>query len=157
MPTLKSPERAAKIAASKRGRPRPASVVEALRKANTGKKATAETRAKMSHAHKLRCTRPPAAGTPWTVDEDGLLGTMRDADVAIRTGRSENAVSHRRKVLGIGAFTKRSPRGEPILWTSAKDRLLGSMSDGDVARKLRCAPMTVFYRRKRLKIAAYRG
>jgi len=30
------------------------------------------------------------------------------------------------------------------------------MTDIDLARKLRCSPMAVFYRRKRLRIPAYR-
>lgn len=44
----------AKIAAAKRGKPRPPHVVEAMRLANIGKKHTAETRAKMSAAHKRK-------------------------------------------------------------------------------------------------------
>jgi len=31
------------------------------------------------------------------------------------------------------------------------------MPDTDLARKLRCSPMAVFYRRKRLKILAFRA
>ncbi len=156
MPTLKSPERAAKIAASKRGQPMPHHVLAALLKANKGRKVSAEARRKMSEAHKRRGTRPPSAGVPWTADEDALLGTMKDGDVAERTGRSEEAVSSRRYVLNVAAFTKRRPRRAPATWSAEKDRLLGTMPDGDLGRKLRCSPMAVFYRRKRLKIAAFR-
>ena len=41
----RDPERCAKIAASKRGKKRPAGLMEALRQANIGRKASAETRA----------------------------------------------------------------------------------------------------------------
>ena len=53
-PTLKNPERAAKIAAAKPGKPRSAETIKAMRRANIGKKLTVETRAKMSAAHKRR-------------------------------------------------------------------------------------------------------
>ena len=106
MPALKSPERAAKISASKLGKRRPASVGEKIRKARLGTKATAETRERMSEAHRQRGTRPPAAGVPWTADEEALLGTMRDSDVAERTGRTLTAVRARRYALGVEAFGK---------------------------------------------------
>lgn len=154
---LGSPDRAAKIAAAKRGKPRPANVIEALRKANLGRKLTAEHRAKMSADHKRRGTRPPAAGVPWTAAEDVLLGTMKDRDVAARTGRSEAGVSERRYELGMPPFTRRATRGIPIAWTEAKDQLLGTVSDVALARRLRCSPMTVFYRRRRLNVPPFRG
>ena len=55
------PERAAKIAAAKKGKPRPPHVIEAMRSANIGRKHTVETRRKMSEAHKRRGTMPPKA------------------------------------------------------------------------------------------------
>jgi len=57
----RDPARRAKIAAARRGKPRPPEVIEAMRQANLGKKLSAETRAKMSAAHKARGTWPPAA------------------------------------------------------------------------------------------------
>jgi hypothetical protein len=155
-PALKTPERAAKIAAAKRGKPRPAHVIEAMRAANTGKKASKEAREKMSEANKRRGTRPPAAGVPWTAEEDALLGTMKDKDVAARTGRTDGAVSDHRYVLGVPAFVKRAPRGKSVEWTPAKERLLGTMPDTVLARRLRCSPMMVRWRRKRLGIPAHR-
>ena len=50
----RSPERIAKLAAAQRGKPRPPHVIEAIRKARLGRKASAETRRKMSEAHRLR-------------------------------------------------------------------------------------------------------
>lgn len=54
MASLKSPERSAKIAAARRGKPRPPHVVEAMRKGRTGKPHTEEVRAKMREAHRAR-------------------------------------------------------------------------------------------------------
>jgi hypothetical protein len=51
---LASPERAAKIAAAKRGKPRPRHVIEAMRRGRLGKPHSAETRRKMSEAHRRR-------------------------------------------------------------------------------------------------------
>jgi hypothetical protein len=58
------PERRAKIAEAKRGKPRPPHVGEALAAAHRGTKHTEETRRKMSEAHKRRGTRLPKAGRP---------------------------------------------------------------------------------------------
>ena len=157
-PTLHSPERAAKIAAANRGKSRPAHVIEAVRWANLGRKASAATRQKMSEAHRRRGTQPPAMkGPPWTPEEDALLGTMRDRDVADRIGRSEGAVADRRYVLDVSPFVKRKPRGQMVTWTLAKDRLLGTVSDSALARRLRCSPVIVFKRRRRLRIPPFRG
>lgn len=51
---VRDPERRAKIAAAKRGQPRPPHVLEALLKANLGKSASAKTRRRMSETHKRR-------------------------------------------------------------------------------------------------------
>jgi hypothetical protein len=58
------PTRREKIAASKRGRPRPAHVLEALRAANLGRPLSDETRQKLSEAHKKRGTRPAGSWSP---------------------------------------------------------------------------------------------
>jgi hypothetical protein len=60
----RDPVRRAKIAAAKLGKPRPPEVIEAMRRANLGRKLSAATRAKMSAAHKARGTWPPAARKP---------------------------------------------------------------------------------------------
>jgi hypothetical protein len=58
----RDPVRRAKIAAAKRGVPRPPHVVEGMRQRMLGKKLSKTTRAKMSAAHKARGTWPSAAG-----------------------------------------------------------------------------------------------
>jgi hypothetical protein len=96
----RDPERRAKIAAAKRGKPRPAHVREILREC-ASQPHTEESRRKMSRTHKRRGTRPPRAGPAWTPAEDALLGTMPDAEVADRTGRTVMAVRVRRSLLGV--------------------------------------------------------
>ncbi len=93
----RDPERCAKIAASRRGKPRPPHVHEILRKANLGRKASEETRRKMREAHRRLGTRPPAAGVAWTPEEDALIGEMPVPEIAARTGRSQAAVRCRRR------------------------------------------------------------
>ena len=78
----RDPGRRRKIAAAKRGKPRPRHVIEAMRRANRGRKLSAEHLAKLSAAQRKRGTWPPAAGRPWTVWEDRLLGRLPPAAVA---------------------------------------------------------------------------
>lgn len=54
--------RRTKIAVARKGKPRPASVVAKMRSRMLGTSASAETRRRMSEAHKRRGTRPPKAG-----------------------------------------------------------------------------------------------
>jgi hypothetical protein len=93
------PARREKIAAARRGSPRPPHVVEAMAAGRRGKPHDAETRRRMSEAHKRRGTRPPAAGRPWTPAEDALVRTLPPAEAARRTGRALEAVYSRRAVL----------------------------------------------------------
>jgi hypothetical protein len=98
----RDPERRAKIAAARRGKPRPRHVIEAMRAANLGRPLSEETRRKMSEAHRRRGTRPPKAGRPWTAAEDTLLSAgMSAAEVAKRTGRTLTAACKRRGQLGL--------------------------------------------------------
>jgi hypothetical protein len=55
------PGRCAKIAAARRGKPRPPGLMQALHAGNRGRKASAQTRQKMSEARERRGTRPPRA------------------------------------------------------------------------------------------------
>jgi transcriptional regulator with XRE-family HTH domain len=63
----------------------------------------------------VRCTRqrrsePPRRGRIWTPQEDALLGTMRDQDLAGILGCSKMTVANRRWKLRIEAFVKAPPR-----------------------------------------------
>jgi hypothetical protein len=98
-----SPEANAKKAAWRKGRPIHPKALAALERCR-GQKPSKTSRRKMSEAAKRRGAWPPAAGRPWTAEEDGLLGTMPDAEVAKRTGRSLGAVRDRRYARGIKRF-----------------------------------------------------
>jgi hypothetical protein len=93
------PARRAKIAAARRGVPRPSHVMEPAHAARRGSRHSEETRRRMSEAHKRRGTRPPKAGRPWTPAEDGAVLTLPPAEAARRTGRSLGAVYGRRAAL----------------------------------------------------------
>ena len=97
----RDPARITKIAAAKRGKPRPRAVIEAMRRANLGRPLSAEHRRKMSEAHKRRGTNPPAAGRPWEPWEDALLLQLPIREVVAKTSRTEAAVKARRVVLGL--------------------------------------------------------
>jgi hypothetical protein len=92
--------RNAKIAAAHQGRPKPPHVIEALRQANLGRKASARTRHKMSEAQR-RGQAIPIQRRAWPPEEDALLGVVPDAEVGRRTGRGEDAVRSRRARLLI--------------------------------------------------------
>lgn len=97
----RDPERREKIAAAKRGIPRPPEVIAKIRAANLGRKHTAAARRKMSVAQRKRGQRPPMAGPAWSVAEDELVRTLPAKEAARRTGRSLSAVYWRWQVLGL--------------------------------------------------------
>jgi hypothetical protein len=108
------PQRREKVAAAKRGKARPRHVIEAMRQARIGKQHTDEARRRMSEAQRARGARPPAAGRPWEPEEDALLGTMPDEEVAQRTGRTLDAVKCRRVKMDVDGFyrkRRRKPQG----------------------------------------------
>jgi hypothetical protein len=106
----RDPGRRAKIAAARQGKSRPTHVIEAMRQAHLGKPLSAETRRKMSEAHKRRKSWPPAAGRPWTAKEDELVRKLRPAEAAKQTGRTLSAVINRRFKLGVPDGRARAAR-----------------------------------------------
>ncbi|MBW3597738.1 MAG: hypothetical protein KY475_10740 [Planctomycetes bacterium] len=108
--------RRAKIAAAKRGKPRPAHVHEALRKANLGKRLSESTRRRMSETHRVRGTRPSWIGEPWTEQELELVRTLPAPEVVRRTGRTLSAVYSQRSKLrlpdGRGTRYRQRKRGQ---------------------------------------------
>jgi hypothetical protein len=74
----------------------------------------------------------------WTANEDRLLGTMPDRELAKRLGRSRDATIGRRRKLRISPF---SPHGRR--WSRLEDELLGTMSDRTLARKFERSAKTV--------------
>jgi hypothetical protein len=105
-----NPKRRAKIAAALRGRNRPASVVEALRIANLGKRASKAARRHMSEAQMRRTNRKTAKS--WRAWEDDLLRTVTPNEVAKRTGRTLAAVWGRRNKLQLPDLRTKAARQE---------------------------------------------
>jgi len=50
-------------------------------------------------------------GKPWTPEDDAVLGTLRDAEAAERTGHTLDGVRDRRRELGIPGFRAHEPSG----------------------------------------------
>ena len=97
----RDPERCEKIAASKRGKPRPQHVIDAMREGRTGKPHTEEVRKLLSELSRRRGARPPKAGRPWTAEEDALVWSLPAAQVAEQTKRTLSAVYTRRYELNV--------------------------------------------------------
>jgi hypothetical protein len=116
------PERRAKIAEAKRGKPRPPHVGEAVAAAHRGKRASEATRRKMSASHKRRGTRPPKAARPWTAEEDALAARCRRRKCpGGRGGRSRRSTtgggcSKCRTEGGPGLESRRLGRGPCAAW-----------------------------------------
>jgi hypothetical protein len=104
-----SPEANAKKGACWRGQPKPAHVLEALRRANVGRKLTEEHKAKIGAGLRRGGHRPPK-GKVWEPWELALVGTLPDEEVAERTGRSVLAVSGKRCLLRLEKPDRRGRR-----------------------------------------------
>jgi hypothetical protein len=149
----RDPERCAKIAAAKLGKPRPPKVLAAMAAAKLGTRQTQATRRKLSVIHKRRGTWPPAAGRPWTKQEDELVRTLRPAEVVKQTGRTLNVVSARRRALGLpdGRANRRLPMSLPGRWTPKEDELVRRLTAGEAARRTGRTLTAVYTRRSVLE------
>jgi hypothetical protein len=94
----RDPERCAKIAAARRGKPRPPHVIQAMTEARLGSHHTDEAKAKTSATHRQWGTLVPGTRV-WTSEEDQMALTLPAAEVAQRTGRSLAAVYIRQSAL----------------------------------------------------------
>jgi hypothetical protein len=74
---------------------------------------------------------PAAFGRPYTAEEDKLLGTMPDEDLARQLDRPPDGVAARRVKLGIDKFN-----AQRLAWTKEEDALLGIVPDEEIARAL---------------------
>jgi hypothetical protein len=79
----RDPERRAKIAAAKCGKPRPPHVGRAVAAAHRGKRLGEETRRRMSRAHRRRGTLIPGT-ISWTTEEDEWVRTLPAEEVSRR-------------------------------------------------------------------------
>ena len=106
----RDPVRREKIAAARRGKPRPQHVIEAMRAGRLRKKVSGVTKAKMSESHKRRGTRPPWLNQPWAEWENELVRTLPAAQVAQQTGRTITAVREQWQRLGLPDRRTKSER-----------------------------------------------
>jgi hypothetical protein len=88
---------------------------------------------------------PGYHGPRWTAEQLALLGTLPDAEVAGRTGRTPNAVRLMRERLGIP-----NPAGNR--WTVEGVALLGTLHDREVAHRLGRSLASVTQKRCKLGI-----
>jgi hypothetical protein len=97
----RDPERRRKIAESRRGKPRPRHVIEAMRKGRIAKPLSPDARAKISAALRERAKVFVPSGRRWEAWEDELVRTLSSPEAARRTGRSLDAICMRRRKLGV--------------------------------------------------------
>jgi hypothetical protein len=71
-----------------------------MRQARIGMRHTEESRRKISEAHRRRGKLVPGT-IVWTPEEDELLKTLPEEEVARRTGRTLKAIYTRRQRLGM--------------------------------------------------------
>jgi hypothetical protein len=80
----------------------------------------------------------------WTGEEDRLLGTARDEEIALQINRTPDAVRARRNILGIPACNVTYSRP----WTAKEEALLGVVPDRLLAKKLNRTFIAVQARRE---------
>lgn len=83
---------------------------------------------------------------PWRAEDDAMLGTVSDQEIARRLGRTTSCVKARRIRLGIASYCRR--------WTPAEDVVLGKVPDEKLARRLGRTVEAIHARRERLGIPA---
>ena len=150
------PERNARIGAAKRGTRHTPQTKAKISRAKQGRKHTAEARRNMSAGQRRRAENlATAKGPPWTAEDEALLGTAPDEQVAIRLGRTFYQVRRRRRRLRIPSYIRHKPHAPRWAWTAEEDRLLGTMSDAALAERLGCLLLVVFRRRRKLGIPAH--
>ena len=88
----------------------------------------------------------------WTAAEDALLGTMRDEEVASRTGRPLSGILQRRHNKNI-PLTVRQKR----LWSPVEDKLVGTAPDAEIAARLQRPIKSVQGRRLEVEATTLRG
>ena len=155
------PEARRKLAEARRGKPQPNSVIEALRRANLGRKATEETRRKQSEAQRARATSSPRPRRGWAEYEDSLCRTLAPGAVATLTGRSLHAVYLRCHRLGLPdrraeAHRERGPIRTVQRWNEAEDDLVRTLSPQEAAQQTCRSLDAVRQRRGRLGLSVDR-
>jgi hypothetical protein len=94
------------------------------------------------------------AAVVWSPEEIALVGTLPDAEVARRIGRSRAAVSKKREALGRPALTKTPAGARPLLWTATEDEAVRTLPPREAARRTGRTVHAVHSRRRKLGVAA---
>lgn len=92
----------------------------------------------------------------WTRRALALLGTLSDRDVGAELGVTHGTVGTKRRVLGIAPFHPPPHLKFVKVWRRREEALLGTMSDRELAERLRCSTPAVSQRRRELGIPAFR-
>lgn len=88
-------------------------------------------------------------GTPWTEEEEALVGTDTDGAIAEQLGRTPMAVRNKRRALGIAPFREHAHD-----WTDRELAILATMSDEDAAEQIGVSRQTLQKKRRSLGIPA---
>jgi hypothetical protein len=100
--------------------------------------------------------RPRRPNIEWTDEMLALLGADSDAAVARELGVHVASVARKRRELGIPAF--HAPRHDNFRrfpWRPEHMALLGKVSDGELAKRLRTTRTTVRYKRQQLGVPPF--
>jgi hypothetical protein len=97
----RDPMRREKIAAARRGKPRPKHVIAAMQKGRRAKPLSEAARRKMSDDRRRRGVRPPWLNPAWSAADDEAIRTLSAAEAVKATGRTLSAVYTRRSQLGV--------------------------------------------------------
>jgi len=92
----------------------------------------------------------------WTPAMIGLLGTAPDRTVATILGVNHGSVYRKRKLLNIAPFQAPSHESAGYAWSLRALRLLGKMSDRDLAKRLGIPVTTVQFKRSMLDIPPFK-
>lgn len=91
----------------------------------------------------------------WTPEEEALLGTRPDEEVAQLLRRTVSAVQDRRIRLGIEVFREDGSRARAP-WSTSEEAMLGTAPDEEIAQKLKRTVLAVKVRRGRRGIPLFR-
>lgn len=98
---------------------------------------------------------PQRSPIMWTDEMLGLLGTASDRAVAAMLGIGTGGVQRKRKLMNIAPFMEPTHVPEGYSWPPKALRLLGKMSDRDVAKRLGITATAVQFKRAVLSIAPF--
>jgi len=99
-------------------------------------------------ALKISCANPQF--TRWTAEEDGWLSVVPDEIISQRTKRSLCSIERRKRKLFPEKY--KSTKGAPF-WSKAEIRLLGTMTDRELAKKLGRTYRSVEVKRRKMGIS----